>query len=81
MAKKKKSKREYDEDDDDFDGEGEGDAAPAKPGADAYTGLVAITTICLLAAAVLFYMDGDKYKDVKATNPNVSPNAMVAVKG
>jgi hypothetical protein len=32
-------------------------------------------------AAVLFYMDGDKYKDVKATNPNVAPNALVAVKG
>jgi hypothetical protein len=78
VAKKKKSKRDYDEDED-FDDEG--DAAPPKPGADAYTGLVAITTICLLVAAVLFYMDGDKYKDVKATNPNVAPNALVAVKG
>jgi hypothetical protein len=79
VAKKKKTKRDYDEDDDDFDDEVE--AAPPKPGADAYTGLVAITTICLLAAAVLFYLDGDKYKDVKAANPNVAPNALVAVKG
>lgn len=80
MAKKKKTKtkRDYDEDED-FDDEG--DDTPPKPGADAYTGLVAITTICLLAAAVLFYMDGDKYKDVKASSPNVAPNALVAVKG
>ena len=80
MAKKKKTKtkRDYDEDDD-FDDEVE--AGPPKPGADAYTGLVVITTICLLAAAVLFYMDGDKYKDVKVTSPNVAPNALVAVKG
>lgn len=79
MAKKKKPKRD-DYEDDDFDDEAP-DAGPKEPGADAYTGLVAITTICLLAAAVLFYMDGDKYKDVKATNPNVAPNALVAVKG
>lgn len=80
MAKKKKTKRDYDDEDDDFDDDDRA-AAPPKPGADAYTGLVAITTICLLAAAVLFYMDGDKYKDVKAVNPNVAPNALVAVKG
>lgn len=79
MAKKKKTKRD-DYEDDDFDDEGP-DSGPPKPGADAYTGLVVITTVCLLAAAVLFYMDGDKYKDVKATNPNVAPNALVAVKG
>lgn len=77
--KKTKTKRDYDEDDD-FDDEAP-DAGPTEPGADAYTGLVVITTICLLAAAVLFYMDGDKYKNVKPTSPNVAPNALVAVKG
>ena len=75
MAKKKKAKRDYDEDeDDDF----VADDSTKPPGADAYTGLVVITTLCLIAAAVLFYMDGDKFANAKGANPNVAPNALVA---
>ncbi len=75
---KKKSKRDYDEDDDDLDDEESSGSSAKKPGADAYTGLVVITTLCLITAAVLLYLDGDKYANVKGSNPNVAPNALVA---
>ena len=78
MAKKKKVKRVIEEDDDDADDIEVGESLPKKPGADAYTGLVVLTTLCLIAAAVLFYMDGDKFANVKGANPNVAPNALVA---
>ena len=78
MAKKnkKKSKRDNEEDEDDFEGDVE--SSPKEPGADAYTGLVVITTLCLIAAAILFYLDGDKFANAKGANPNVAPNALVA---
>jgi hypothetical protein len=71
---KKKTKRDYDEDDD-LD-----DDTPPAPKSDVYTGLVAITTIALIAAGVLFYLDGDKFAQTKAANPNVAPGALVALK-
>ena len=82
MAKKtktkSKSKRDEVEDDfDDVDDSGSDESGEKKPGADAYTGLVVITTICLIAAAVLFYLDGDKYASAKDTNPVVAPNALI----
>jgi hypothetical protein len=77
VAKKKKPKVE---DEVDFDVEDDADEDPAKqPGADAYTGLVVITTLCLIAAAVLFYLDGDTFASAKGGNPNIAPNALVAV--
>ena len=84
MAKKKKSKRvkevveDVEVDVDDFEGD---EVAPKQPGADAYTGLVVMTTLCLIAATVLFYMDGDKFANVKGANPNVSPNPLFVTKG
>ena len=79
MAKKKKSKRVKEVveevDVDDFEGD---EVAPKQPGADAYTGLVVMTTLCLITATVLFYMDGDKFANAKGANPNVAPNALVA---
>lgn len=79
MAKKKKKPKVEDEVDFDVESDADDDAPAKEPGADAYTGLVVITTICLIAAAVLFYLDGDKFASAKGGNPNVAPNALVAV--
>ncbi|MFO0935986.1 MAG: hypothetical protein U0798_05650 [Gemmataceae bacterium] len=80
MAKKSKTKQVRDDDEDDledFEDSDDGVSTGKKAGADAYTGLVVITTLCLIAAAVLFYMDGDKYANAKDANPIVAPNALV----
>ena len=47
------------------------DEAPAKPRSDAYTGLLAISLLALLAGAVFLYLDYSQYPSGGA--PKVSP--------
>jgi hypothetical protein len=80
---KKKSKRDYEEEDEDeieessdIDDDGSDDVRK-EPKSDAYTGLAFITTIALITAAVLFYLDFDKLSTAKnPSNPNVSPTVL-----
>jgi hypothetical protein len=75
VAKKKSKRRDDDEDDDirDFD-------ETPTPKSDAYTGIVVITTLCLIAAVVMFYLDGDKFTNAKSRNPSIEPGALVISK-
>lgn len=60
--KKKKAAKPRDEEEDEDEEEEYSPEAAAKPKLDIYVGLSAITTLLLITAAVLFYMDANASK-------------------
>jgi len=65
---KAKARIEDDEDDADDD---EGIVGTPKPGNDAYTGLLVISLVCLIAACVFLFMDHGEVTAQTLTAPNV----------
>jgi hypothetical protein len=53
----------------------------AKPASDAYTGLLALSLIAMIASCVVLYLDYAQYGNTKAPSPNVPPVAKPAATG
>jgi hypothetical protein len=44
---------------------------PAKPGSDAYTGILALSLIGMIAGCVFLYLDYSQYGSAKPPTPNI----------
>jgi hypothetical protein len=77
--KKKPAPREEDEDLDEVDlAEDDEPAEPRKPVGDAYTGLLVITLVALIAACVFFYLDSSAIGAQSVQPPSVTIPALTA---
>ena len=75
---KRKNTPVVDDDDDDDDDDDEMCAIKKKSGAgnDAYTGLLAIALLAMIAACVFFYLDHSELSSQPLTAPNVTVPAL-----
>ena len=71
LPKKKASRRDDDYEDDDLD-EDLDPAAPPPARSNAYTGILSIAFVALVAAAVIFYLDASELSSAPIPQPNVS---------
>ena len=75
---KRKNARVVEDDDEDDDNDDEMGSIPKKSGSgnDAYTGLLAIALLAMIAACVLFYLDHSELSSQPLTAPNVTVPAL-----